>query len=334
MAKIKIDATGQDPEESVGGGGGKLPDEGVYTVKVEKSKATQPEGKDLRIEVVARIQQGGKKAAFMPLYDYINLVSDAALWKVDQFMQAFGVLTKTKRKAEVDDSFFLNKTAQVRVYHENYNKQTPNGVKVEVRPKIGEWIPKGVKVDEAASTTNDEIDLVSHGAAADNGDEDSQAFLYDLAAQHDIDANEIATWEEVVNLIQEAQLAASGEDDVAPEAEAEAGDDEPDLDLLAEAADEGDQESCDKLLELAEDYEGLDPEAYPTWAEMVTEMKAYADDDDAGGGEAEATGTDWSKKGVVDLKKEAKKRDLPTGGTKPELIERLTEYEAANPFEG
>jgi SAP domain/Protein of unknown function (DUF669) len=86
VARFKFDVRG------VEGRGATLP-AGVYDGQVTSADITKPDGKDERIELVVEVinnkDHNGKK-----LYEYVNLESEAARWKLLELLEAVGVEDK------------------------------------------------------------------------------------------------------------------------------------------------------------------------------------------------------------------------------------------------
>jgi hypothetical protein len=80
MAKIKYNVKGVESK-----GDKPLPKPGVYRCKVVSCVDATPSGKDRRLEVVYEITHGENKG--FKLYDYINLVSEEAAWKLRRFVR-------------------------------------------------------------------------------------------------------------------------------------------------------------------------------------------------------------------------------------------------------
>jgi len=83
VARFKFDVRG------VEGRGAALP-AGVYDGQITSADITKPDGKDERIELVVEVinnkDHNGKK-----LYEYVNLESEAARWKLLELLEAVGV---------------------------------------------------------------------------------------------------------------------------------------------------------------------------------------------------------------------------------------------------
>lgn len=111
---------------------------------------------------------------------------------------------------------------------------------------------------------------------------------------------------------------------------ADTGEDEADLDALAEAADGGDEEAEAALRGYLEAVGSeIDPDEIATWAEVVELVRAELDEaPDADDAEVK----DYSEWEVPDLRAECKKRELNSVGAKPVLIGRLEKYDRENPL--
>jgi hypothetical protein len=89
MARVKYDVRG------VEAGQRKVPSPNVYQAKITSADITKPEGKDERIELVVEVINdsdfNGAK-----LYEYVNLESDSAAWKLRELLEAAGVVGERK----------------------------------------------------------------------------------------------------------------------------------------------------------------------------------------------------------------------------------------------
>jgi hypothetical protein len=89
MARVKYDVRG------VEAGQRKVPSPNVYQAKITSADITKPEGKDERIELVVEIVNdsdfNGAK-----LYEYVNMESDSAAWKLRELLEAAAVVTDRK----------------------------------------------------------------------------------------------------------------------------------------------------------------------------------------------------------------------------------------------
>lgn len=319
---LKWDVSDVDPGQSAGSW--EPAPIGIHPAKIREIAIAQPEGKDTRLEIIAECTDGN----YGWLYEYINLESPATKWKLDQFLMAVGESSEKKRSGETKLAKIKGRECQVKVKHEEYNDT------IRAKPEV--WLP----ADGKSSDVNEEISLEMHGAAADSEDEESIDYLTNLAGEYELDPNEYDTWAELAETLVEAGAEADEEEEEEPQAEDEETEDEEqdededqdeteeeveNLDALADLADDQeDAEAQDRLTELAGEYE-LDPDDYGTWQELADAIResGYGED------EEESSYSDWTLK---DLKARCKELDLPTTGTKDELIERLEEYDQTDPF--
>ena len=103
------------------------------------------------------------------------------------------------------------------------------------------------------------------GALADyEDDDDAKAQLEEAAAELELDPMAYSTWEELGNALDEH----TGED-----AEQEGEDEEQSVAALGLAADEGDNDAATLLTNMAEEAD-LDPNDYPTWAELAEALES------------------------------------------------------------
>lgn len=169
MAKIKFDVSGSDPEKAVSRDF-EPPRPGVHLVKVEeinpgfsKGDDGKPDKTRPRLEIVARVEDGVSKGA--PLWDYLSF-SEASQWKLDQFLQVFGIATAKKRKGEFDTDTIIGEVAKVRVKADSGSE--------EYRPKVTAWmVAEGDGLE--GDGDGDELDLPSDDDDPFGGDDDETA---------------------------------------------------------------------------------------------------------------------------------------------------------------
>src|SRR5262245_44938438 len=94
MTRVKYDVKGVDSGRNV------LP-AGVYVGKITGADVTQPDGKDQRIELVVTVSENGSD---YNLYEYVNLVSKTARWKLRELLEAVEVVDGSKGEAGVLDT--------------------------------------------------------------------------------------------------------------------------------------------------------------------------------------------------------------------------------------
>jgi SAP domain-containing protein len=123
MAKIKFDVRDSDPDKAVSAGNFEQPKPGVYKAKLvacdqefAKDEATgKPDRK--RPMLVCKYELTDKRAGKANgawLWDRVSF-SDAAKWKLDQFLQAFGIADKKKRTGELDTDVLVGEACTIRV---------------------------------------------------------------------------------------------------------------------------------------------------------------------------------------------------------------------------
>jgi len=147
---VKFDVSGSDPEAATRDFEPPVP--GVYKMKVQSIKVAKPPNKDRRIELVLEVTGAtGDKKKYNGgrVWDYINLESEAAAWKLDQFLQAFGLATKSKRKGQFNPDNLLGELVTVRVASDT----NQNG---DYRPRVGALIQFDEDADEEGDDSEDE----------------------------------------------------------------------------------------------------------------------------------------------------------------------------------
>ena len=285
---IKFDVSDLDPDESTAAP--EPPPPGLYKAKIVECKAGfkagengKPDKNAPRIEVTYQCLEsadnknqdykGGGR-----VWDYVTFY-ETTKRRLDQFLQAVGAASKTKRAGQVDPEKCVGKIVKLRVvgkkgeddYRPNVSAvwKWDGGGGAEEDDGLGDTTPakkaggakKAAKVAKAvkkAAPKKVEPDYDELGGEADNGDEDAVTKLTELAEEAGVDPDEYATWSEL------ASVLAGG--DGQSEEEAPSG---PTLEELGEAADGGDDEAGGRLTELAEAND-IDPEQYGTWAEVAT----------------------------------------------------------------
>lgn len=135
MAKIKFDVTSSDPDKA-GGANFEDPKPGVYRAKVKEVNQTYAKNRDTgkpdkdrpMLEVVFAFEE----AKYGNIWDYITF-TEASAWKMDQFLQAFGVASSKKRKGTFDTDDIVGSSCKLRVKADSYNG--------EYRARVGAVIP-------------------------------------------------------------------------------------------------------------------------------------------------------------------------------------------------
>lgn len=304
MAKVKFNVKGVEVRR---GGGEPLP-KGVYLCDIESCAVTKPQSKDERIEVVYTVADGDHKGR--KLWDYINLESEAAAFKVREFLEAVGIVTGKKEAGEFDPAKLVGEQVNVRVIHQPDNRPEHEG---EMQQRVGGVTPVDGEEedenldDESGEEEDDAVDL----------DELDRAELKKLIKEQELGITVKRAWSD--DELREAITEVLGEGDDEPESDdeesddEESGDDENEVDL--------DELDRSELKQLIKDQE-LE----------ITVKRSHSDDDlrklitEALGGD---DGPDYEAMSIEDLKNTCKERGLKTTGSKKILITRLEKDDEA-----
>jgi hypothetical protein len=134
-------------------------------------------------------------------------------------------------------------------------------------------------VEDSTDGAEDESDLDTLAVAADGGDQEAQNKIMEAAEAVEVDSGGYDTWAAVVEAIGEAGSAKPAPKKKSkpapkkaePEEEEEEEKDDSDIslqDLGGMADDDGDEDAMEKLAQAAAEAE-LDPNDYPSWAELA-----------------------------------------------------------------
>ncbi len=238
MPKIKFDVSGSDPNKAIQDS--EPPKPGVYRCKVDEINAGFTKGEDgkpdktrPRLEVIYRITVGKSKGA--PLWDYVSF-SEAAQWKLDQFLQAMGIATAKKRKGEFDTAKLIGKVVKVRVVKDPNSEDYRPKVKGVFAPGEDDEDEDGADEEEVdeddeeeeddEDDTEDEDDeessvdpdhpMMKLGAEADAGGRPGKAAekkLKTAAAEADLDPDEYDSWTALAEALVEAEDEDEDEDE-------------------------------------------------------------------------------------------------------------------------
>lgn len=279
---------------------------GVYNAKIASADVTKPEGKDERIELVLEVI-GDKTHNGAKLYEYINLESEAARWKLREFLEAAQVVKNGKEAGTLDTSKLVGTTI---------------GVKTIVRPA-----DEARGFDEQARVRRM---FVADGVSA-NGDEAED--LEDEAEGDESEYEDMSPTELKAEL-KERGLSTKGkkpvlvsrliEDDEAEEEEEE---DEEDTEEEESEYSWEDISELDKpeLRQLIKDEE-LDVKIKKGMAvedireAVANELDIEMEEDEE---EEDDDSDDYDEWDLDDLKTELEERSLSTKGSKKVLIGRL-----------
>lgn len=223
---VKFDVSSSDPGEAAGKEFQQARP-GVYKAVVQKCLVNKPEGKDRRIEVTYKLaDKSAGKADGQWLTDYLSLESEASVWKLDQFLLAFGFASAKKRKGQFNTDEVMGKACKIRVKADSY---TPSGSdEAEYRAKIGAVLPASggdeteedltdpdddtSSSDDSSTEDTDERWVEIRGLEEEEIDADVQAEITEKAGEYGVDPDEFATWVETVEAIDEASGEAEGGD--------------------------------------------------------------------------------------------------------------------------
>lgn len=180
--KIKIDHTDQDPDSITTF---EQPKPGLYQAVIDAATVRFRDGVLRDIEVVLKITNGRYEGS--KLWDYPSF-SEAAKWRLDQFLLATGLLTREKRVLSVQSEKELQrqltgKKVAIRVKGSSYND--------EYRARVSQYIVPGQGTeddDEDEDETmeeleaepkpkkgsKEEVDVTIPRVADDDDDEDNE----------------------------------------------------------------------------------------------------------------------------------------------------------------
>lgn len=302
IARVKYDVRGVEGSRSL------LP-AGVYNAKIASADVTKPEGKDQRIEVVFEIV-GDKTHKGSKLYEYINLESESAAWKLREFLEAAQVVGNGGKESGTLDTEKLVGTVI--------------GVKTFVRPADD---ARGF--DESARVRRM---FVADGVSA-NGKEEEDLDGDDDDAEDEYAAMSLA---ELKAELKERDLSTKGkkpaliarlEEDDEEEEEDEDEEDEDEEYAWSDIA----ELSKSELKELIEEQE-LDiavkkkTDVDELRVEVAEALDIEVPDDEEG--EDDEDEDDYDEWSQADLKTELEERSLSTKGGTKVLVSRLRKDDA------
>lgn len=183
MAKLKFNVS--DVET---GGMKRLPAPAVYEMKIEACDLTKPSGKDERLEVKFRAV-GKKWTGYASVFEYINVESAQAAWKLREFLEAVGLVKPGSKKAagDLDTDKLVGKTIKIALKPDTYNG--------EPSPKVGKMMPiDDEDDDEDEDDEADETDDDEDEASDDEVDLDDMSLeeMVEYAEEHlELDTEEI-----------------------------------------------------------------------------------------------------------------------------------------------
>jgi len=177
MTEISYDISGSDPEKATREF--VQPKPGVYSAKIFALLPGFTDNDKARPRIEVTVELTGKEYKGARIFDYIGMTESSA-WKLDQFLQALGIATKTsKRKGKFKTETLLNKKLRIRIKGDTYND--------EYKAKLGQYLA-------AEGTTDD-------------GEEEAEPEGEELEAEEteELEAEEAEESEEVAEFDAEAR---------------------------------------------------------------------------------------------------------------------------------
>lgn len=322
--RFKFDVTGIEGARPV------LP-AGVYVGKITQADITKPEGKDTRIELIVTVRHEGKD---YPLYEYVNLESEDAKWKLRELLEALAIVGDKKEAGTLDTKKdMLGKRIGVRTTIRPANDQ------YDESSRIRRMFPPDSDTATAAE------DLDDAGGEDLDGDGDNTT-PYDDWTLADLRKEARGRGIKPVPRTAEDIIGVLMDDDDQNAAEGEGGEDEepledepepidvmgmPIADLKLLAREHGVKVAGKKASELRAELDALVNAPADEEEELIDDEEPLADEEP----EAEAAAPDdYDEWPIEDLKTEAKDRSLSDRGGKGVLIARLRrdDAEGDNPF--
>jgi hypothetical protein len=290
---------------------------GVHVGTITGADVTKPDGKDQRIELVVKVSDNGTDYT---LYEYVNLESEGARWKLRELLEAVGITSGKKGEAGTldTDKMLLNKKLGLKTFVRPADDA--RGFDAQAR------IKRMFSASEASTSDEDLDDDTS--AELDNGEEGTE---YDDWTLADLRKEARSRGIKTAGLKADGIIDLLIEDDEGQEEEPE-----------ADAEDDGyDDMSLADLRKLAR-KQGIKTAGMKQ--DDLIEALREADSDEDEEEEEEEEETEASSNGKVeddydewdleDLRTELKDRSLATKGGTKVLIARLRrdDAEGDNPF--
>lgn len=296
MARVKYDVRGVEGSRSL------LP-AGVYNAKVAQADVTKPEGKDERIEVVLEVV-GDKTHKGAKLYEYINLESESARWKLREFLEATQVVGNGKKEAgTLDTSKIVGTVIGVKTFVRPADDARGFDEQARVRRM---FVADGVTADADAEDLDD-----------DNEDEGEYEDMDLAALKAELKERGLSTKGKKPALISRLE-----EDDEEDEDDEDEGDDETTGEYEWDDIAELDKAELRSLI--AEEEldikvkKSTDVDELRTQVAEALEIEAPEEED-----EDEDEEDDYDEWSPDDLKEELEQRSLSTKGSKKLLVSRL-----------
>ena len=322
MAKVKYDVSDVDAADAVG----RIfqePQPGLYNARVRevehgfsKGDDGKPDKSRARLQVIYEIlDEGDFKGS--RLYDYVSF-SEAAKWRLDQFLQAMGESSEDRRKGEFDTDDFVGMPVKLKVKPDTnqdgtYRARVGTVMMAEDRDVNSslEDLEDAEDVTEDTDEIEDEYATTDADAGYSEEDLDAMSIKELSAILKELDVESPKGKQPKIDAILANQ--GGGSDD-------EEQDISLDLDALAEQADEDeDEDAMSTLADVCAKHD-LDDADYGTWAEAVEAIR-----------EAQG-GVDLSGLSVAQLREKAEELELETTGKKVDLVARIQAELEGDPF--
>lgn len=318
MAKIKYNVKGVDAK-----GDRPLPKPGVYRCKIVSCVDAKPSGKDRRLEVQYEVTEGDHKG--FKLYDYINLESEAAAWKLAQFIKACGL----PESGNLDPDELIGTALSVRTRVDAGNEQyAPSAKPATLMPLDGD-----AEEDEELEEEDDEDESEEEEDSDDeeDDDEDDETYSREELESGEYDLEEVAGELEVdfpsgkltakkkaalIDALLAAQDSGDGEEDDDDEEEDE--EDEEEIDYSAMSAKELKDALAESDVKISAKVKALKGAKLKAALVKLAEENLVDSED-----EEDEDEPDYDAMEPKELKALAKERGLDTKGSKKILIARL-----------
>jgi hypothetical protein len=189
LPTVKVNMTGVDPEDSLKSDF-LQPPPGVHRCRIKECNPSKSKRSgNPMLEVVFQPIEGN----FGQVWSYF-VFSDESFpkKKMDQFLQAVGVLTKTKRQASFNTDTIIGKQVDVNFRAKREDENTPDGSKGQYRAEVSDvWAPGSEEEFDASGgdPSDEEFDAEEFDAEEDT--EEPVEGLYTEAEIKAMDADQL-----------------------------------------------------------------------------------------------------------------------------------------------
>lgn len=290
---------------------------GVWVGKITGADVTKPEGKDERIELVVTVSDNGTD---YKLYEYVNVESEAARWKLRELLEAVQIVDGKKGESGVLDpnKMLMGKKIGVKTFIRPADDARGFDEQARIRRMFA--------ADEVSDDTDEDLDDDTEAEA--DADETPYDDMSLAELRKEARGRGIKTARMSADEITEALVEDDDAQEVEPEAEAE-----------EEPEDEYDGMALGKLRKLAKDR-GISTvrkdkaKLIAALREQDQEEAEEEPEEAEEEPEAEEPEDDYDEWDLDDLRQELKDRSLATKGPKGALIKRLRrdDSEGDEPF--